>query len=44
MKSTGTYWIPVFNVLEEQFAIVLASPEEVKNRKVIRRIGTMLSI
>src|SRR5262249_2563143 len=27
------YWIPVFNVLEEQFAIVLANPEEVKNRK-----------
>jgi transposase len=33
MESTGTYWIPIFNILEEQFAIVLANPEEVKNRK-----------
>ena len=33
MESTGSYWIPVFNVLEEHFAIVLANPEEVKNRK-----------
>lgn len=33
MESTGSYWIPIFNVLENQFAIVLANPEEVKNRK-----------
>ena len=33
MESTGTYWIPIFNILEEQFAIILANPEEVKNRK-----------
>src|SRR5438270_10342209 len=33
MESTGSYWIPVFNVLEGHFNIVLANPEEVKNRK-----------
>jgi transposase len=32
MESTGSYWIPVFNLLEGHFAVVLANPEEVKNR------------
>ena len=26
MESTGSYWIPIFNVLEDQVAIVLAKP------------------
>ena len=30
MESTGKYWIPVYNVLEEQCAIVLAHPKYVK--------------
>src|SRR5262245_20103801 len=33
MESTGSYWIPIFNVLEDHVAIILANPEEVKNRK-----------
>ena len=33
MESTGSYWIPIFNILEGQFAVVLANPEEVRNRK-----------
>lgn len=33
MESTGSYWIPVFNILEGHFVVVLANPEEVKNRK-----------
>jgi transposase len=33
MESTGSYWIPVFNILENNFSVVLANPEEVKNRK-----------
>jgi transposase len=33
MESTGSYWVPVFNILEDHFIIVLANPEEVKNRK-----------
>jgi transposase len=33
MESTGSYWVPIFNVLEGHFIIVLANPEEVKNRK-----------
>ena len=30
MESTGKYWIPVYSVLEEQCAIVLAHPKYVK--------------
>jgi transposase len=33
MESTGSYWIPVFNLLEGHITVVLANPEEVKNRK-----------
>jgi transposase len=33
MESTGSYWVPVFNILEDRFTVVLANPEEVKNRK-----------
>src|SRR5260370_31920836 len=33
MESTGSYWKPVFNVLEEAARVYLANPQEVKNRK-----------
>src|SRR5262245_62717305 len=33
MESTGSYWIPIFNILEGEFVVVMANPEEVKNRK-----------
>ena len=33
MESTGSYWKPVFNVLEESVRVYLANPQEVKNRK-----------
>jgi transposase len=33
MESTGSYWKPVFNVLETAVKVYLASPQEVKNRK-----------
>jgi len=33
MESTGSYWIPVFNILEDHFTVVPANPEEVKTRK-----------
>lgn len=33
MESTGSYWKPVFNVLEEAVQVYLANPKEVKNRK-----------
>jgi len=32
MESTGSDWIPVFNLLEGHVRVVLANPEEVKNR------------
>src|ERR1700719_3155643 len=33
MESTGSYWKPVFNVLEDAVKVHLANPQEVKNRK-----------
>jgi transposase len=33
MESTGSYWKPVFNVLEEAVKVYLANPQEVKNRR-----------
>jgi len=33
MESTGSYWKPVFNVLEDGFKVYLANAHEVKNRK-----------
>jgi transposase len=33
MESTGSYWKPVYNVLEESVKVYLANPQEVKNRK-----------
>ncbi len=33
MESTGSYWKPVFNVLEEAVQVMLANPHEVKARK-----------
>lgn len=33
MESTGSYWKPVFNVLESSVKVYLANGEEVKNRK-----------
>jgi transposase len=33
MESTGSYWKPVFNVLEGSLKVCLAKPQEVQNRK-----------
>ena len=33
MESTGSYWKPVFNVLESSVQVYLANPQEVKNRR-----------
>ncbi len=33
MESTGSYWKPVFNVLEGSMGVCLANPEDVKARK-----------
>jgi transposase len=33
MESTGSYWKPVFNVLEDTVTVYLANPREVKVRK-----------
>jgi transposase len=30
MESTGSYWKPVFNILEGSVKIILANPEQVK--------------
>jgi len=31
LESTGSYWKPIFNVLEKSFPVVLANPVHVKN-------------
>ena len=33
MESTGSYWVPVWNVLHEQVAVIVANPEHVKARR-----------
>ena len=33
MESTGSYWKPIFNVLEDAVRVYLANPREVKNRR-----------
>jgi transposase len=33
MESTGSYWKPVYNVLEGDMKVYLANPQEVKNRR-----------
>jgi transposase len=33
MESTGSYWKPVFNILEGSVKVALANPHEVKARK-----------
>jgi len=30
MESTGSYWKPVFNILEGHLQVILANPEQVK--------------
>jgi len=30
MESTGTYWKPVWNLLEGEFELVLANPQHIK--------------
>src|SRR5215469_2156753 len=33
MESTGSYWKPVFHILEDAVKVYLANPQDVKNRK-----------
>jgi len=33
MESTGSYWVPVWNVLHEHVAVIVANPEQVKGRR-----------
>ena len=33
MESTGSYWKPIFNMLEPSLSVVLANPQQVKNVK-----------
>jgi len=33
MESTGSYWIPVWNVFQARFAVIVANPEHVKARR-----------
>jgi len=33
MESTGSYWKPVFNILEGHVKVALANPEDVNHRR-----------
>jgi hypothetical protein len=33
MESTGSYWRPVFEILEDSVTVILANPEQVKSRR-----------
>jgi len=33
IESTGSYWKPIFNILEHSVTVILANPEDVKARK-----------
>ena len=33
MESTGSYWVPVWNILQTGFAVIVANPEHVKARR-----------
>jgi transposase len=33
IESTGSYWKPIFNILEHSVAVILANPQDVKARK-----------
>lgn len=37
MESTGVYWKPVFNILEEDFEVILVNARHIKNVPGIRR-------
>ena len=43
MESTGKYWIPVFNVLEDKINITIANPKWFRPFKVRKTIIRMLS-
>lgn len=46
MESTGSYWKPIFNVLETSMTVVLANPQQVKNlpgHKTDRKDGKRLA-
>ena len=39
MESTGVYWKPIFNILEERFAILLVKARHLKNVPGARAIS-----
>ena len=39
MESTGVYWKPIFNILEERFAILLVKARQLKNVPGARAIS-----
>jgi hypothetical protein len=41
MESTGSYWRPVLEILEDSVTVILANPEQVKSRRGHRRTGMM---
>jgi transposase len=42
MESTGPYWKPIFNILEDSLVVILANREQVKARGGIRPTGRIV--
>jgi transposase len=34
MESTGVYWKPIFNIMEDEFDVVLANPQHIKSLRM----------
>ena len=43
MESTGKYWIPVFNLLEDEINVTIANPKWVKAVKVTKMTPKILN-
>ena len=44
MESTGKYWVPVFNLLEDEINVVIANPKWVKATRMMPKIRNGLGI
>jgi len=43
MESTGEYWIPVFNLLEDSINVTIANPKRVILKEIMPRIQSGLA-
>ncbi len=44
MESTGSYWKPIFSVLEDSVKVYLANPQEVNLHRIVGEPGRLLAL